>query len=90
MNEKIEKLKSDFWKENFIHALHKNMTRVNATELTLNDCKSEFEKFSNKYPQIKTSIEYNQTYSFIEIFLSQDIKLRIYVQDRIKTVKGTL
>ena len=77
-------LEADFWKEHFVHLQHKNMVRTNAAVLKLEDCRKEFESFSQQHPQAKISTEYFNSYCIFEVTLTAAIKLRLFIQSSIK------
>ena len=84
MSQKYIDNEADFWKELFVHLQHKNMVRTNASALKLEDCRREFERFSQLHPDAKISTEYFDSYCIFEVALSATIKLRLFVQSAIK------
>ena len=77
-------LEADFWKEHFVHLQHKNMVRTNAAALKIEDCRKEFESFSQQHPQAKISTQYFDSYCIFEVSLTAAIKLRLFIQSAIK------
>lgn len=77
-------LEADFWKEHFVHLLHKNMIRTNAEILKFEDVKSVFEKFSLYHPEYKVDFKIENSYATWEVFVTQTVKLRLFIQNQIK------
>ena len=77
-------VESDFWKEIFVHLLHKNMVSVDAGRLTYQNCKEVFEDFNKRNPDYKPSVEVGSSYATWEVFVSDTVKLRLFVQNQIK------
>lgn len=77
-------LEADFWKEQFVHLLHKNMIRTNAEFLKFEDVKSAFEKFSLYHPEYKVDFKIENSYATWEVFVTQTVKLRLFIQNQIK------
>ncbi len=75
---------ADFWKEHFVHLQHKNMVRTNAEPLRLENCHSAIDEFSASHPEAKINVEYFETYCTLEIALTSNIKLRLFIQSSIK------
>lgn len=75
---------ADFWKEHFVHLQHKNMVRTNAEPLRFENCHSAFDEFSASHPEAKINVEYFETYCTLEIVLTSNIKLRLFIQSSIK------
>lgn len=80
-------VEADFWKEIFVHMQHKNMVRVGAERLSLSDCEQAFSRFNIAHPDIQAEITDSSSYKTWEIFISDTIKLRLFIQTQIK---GTL
>lgn len=81
MNQDIE---ADFWKDIFVHMQHKNMVRTNAENLSFQNAQKEFERFQKIHPEIHAEIEQSSNYVTWEIFLTDTIKLRLFIQSQIK------
>jgi len=77
-------VESDFWKEILVHMLHKNMVRANAQPLKMEQCKEVFQAFEKDHPQLKPSVNYSSSYVTWELFISENVKLRLYIQNQIK------
>lgn len=77
-------VESDFWKEILVHMLHKNMVRTNAKGLPMEQCKEVFEDFERRHPELKANINYSSSYVTWELFISDTVKLRLYIQNQIK------
>ncbi|MDD5930767.1 MAG: hypothetical protein PUC37_13275 [Spirochaetales bacterium] len=75
---------ADFWKEHFVHLQHKNMVRTDAEPLCLENCHSAFDEFSASHPEAKINVEYFESYCTLEIALTSNIKLRLFIQSSIK------
>ncbi len=79
-----EDIESDFWKEHFVHMLHKNMVRTNALSLSIINAKKEFDAFENKFSSYKAEINFSTSYVTWEIFVTPSVKLRLYIQSQVK------
>ena len=77
-------VESDFWKDIFVHMQHKNMMRIGAERLTLQDCPAAFERFQLAHPEIQPEITNSSGYCTWEIFVSDTVKLRLFFQNQIK------
>lgn len=77
-------LEADFWKEHFVHLLHKNMIRTNAKILTLEEIPQVFENFSLQHPEYQIEFHIEKTYATWEVFVTKSIKLRLFIQNQIK------
>lgn len=77
-------VESDFWKDILVHMLHKNMVRANARPLRMEQCKEIFQAFEKDHPQLKPSVNYSSSYVTWELFISENVKLRLYIQNQIK------
>jgi len=80
----FEDVESDFWKEIFVHLQHKNMIRIGAERLYVQDCDKAFERFALAHPDIQTEITRSENYATWEIFISDTVKLRLFLQNQIK------
>lgn len=80
----MDNLESDFWKEHFVHLLHKNMIRTNAKVLTLEDVPQVFENFSLQHPEYQIDFHIEKTYATWEVFVTKTVKLRLFIQNQIK------
>lgn len=77
-------IEADFWKEHFSHVLHKNMVRIDAEKLTFDNAAGIIEGFKSRHPDLKPDVNFNPTYVTFEIFITQEIKLRLYIQNQVK------
>lgn len=75
---------ADFWKEQFVHLLHKNMVRIGAEPLYFNTSTPKIDKFALTYPQYSASVEYKENYLTWEVFVTPSVKLRLFIQNQIK------
>lgn len=80
-------VESDFWKDIFVHMQHKNMIRIGAERLSVQDAPAAFERFAFAHPDIKVEITNSANYVTWEIFITKTVKLRLFIQSQIK---GTL
>lgn len=77
-------IEADFWKEHFSHVLHKNMVRIDAEKLTFDNAAGIIEGFKSRHPDLKPDVNFNPTYVTFELFITQSIKLRLYIQNQVK------
>lgn len=77
-------VESDFWKEIFVHLLHKNMVSSGADRLTPANCKAVFDDFSRRNPKLKVTASISASYATWEVFVTPTIKLRLFIQNQIK------
>ncbi|MCQ2611444.1 MAG: hypothetical protein MJ169_06810 [Treponema sp.] len=75
---------ADFWKEHFSHILHKNMVRVDAKRLTFDNCAGVIQSFRDRHPDIRADVNFCSGYVTFEIFITQTVKLRLFIQNQIK------
>ena len=80
-------IESEFWKEHFVHLLHKNMVRTNAEKIEFKNIKFQFDDFERKYPELKPQVDFAENYCTWEIFVTPKIKLRLFIPNcsRFKT-----
>lgn len=81
MNNDIE---ADFWKEIFRHLQHRNMSRLDASKLAFSDAESEAENFVKNHTGINFNVEKNAGYIIFEALLTENINLRLFIQNQIK------
>lgn len=79
-----EDVESDFWKEIFVHMQHKNMIRIGAERLSVQESTAAFERFQLAHPELQPEITNAATYVTWEIFVSDTVKLRLFIQNQIK------
>lgn len=77
-------VEADFWKELFVHVQHKNMVRIGAEKLTFSQCKPVIDDFISQHPEYKIDTDYSSSYCTFEVFVTQTIKLRLFIQASIK------
>lgn len=75
---------ADFWKEQFVHLLHKNMVKTETETLVFENAQKAFDRFSFAHPEVKVQIEFSQSYVTWECFITPVIKLRLYIQNQVK------
>ena len=77
-------IESDFWKEIFRHLQHRNMSRIGAERLSLEEAPSEIEKFGKNHPEIIFRTEDKGSYITWETEVTETVKLRLFIQAQIK------
>lgn len=77
-------IESDFWKEIFVHLLHRNMVRTDAKPLYASESDKEFEKFAFSHPECSPEITKASSYVTWELFVTPEIKFRLFIQNQIK------
>lgn len=77
-------IEADFWKEHFSHVLHKNMVRIDAEKLTFDNAAGIIEGFKSRHPDLTPDVNFNSSYVTFELFITQEIKLRLYIQNQVK------
>ncbi len=77
-------IEADFWKNQFVHLLHKNMVRINAKPLTMNNAQEAFDRFALAHPEYKVEIQNSSSYYTWETFVTPGIKLRLFIQNSVK------
>lgn len=77
-------IEADFWKNQFVHLLHKNMVRTNAKTLTFCNAQNAFDRFAYAHPEYKVEIQNSASYVTWETFVTPTIKLRLFIQNQIK------
>ena len=78
---------ADYWKDIFVHILHKNMVRQNAERLTFEMCPQVFKDFCARHPEYSVQTDFSDIWCSFEVLVTDNVKLRLYIQS---TVKGTL
>lgn len=79
-----EDVESDFWKDIIVHMQHKNMTRIGAERLSVQDAPAAFERFALAHPELQPEITNSASYVTWEVFVSDSVKLRLFIQSQIK------
>ena len=88
-------VESDYWKEIFVHLQHKNMMRMgSATEdtggssfsdkLTVRNATEQFDIFKKRNPDLFPSVEGSSSYFTWEVFVTNNVKVRLFIQNQIK------
>lgn len=77
-------LEGDFWKEHFSHVLHKNMVRIDADKLTFENAAQAINEFRARHPDLKPDVNFYQNYATFELFITPQVKLRLYIQNQVK------
>lgn len=77
-------IEADYWREIFVHLQHKNMVRIGAERLTLENSTKAFERFENAHPEITAELSSSESFITWEIFVTDNIKLRLFIQNQIK------
>jgi len=77
-------IEADFWKNQFVHLLHKNMVRIDAETLTASNAQKAFDRFAYAHPEYKVEIQNSASYVTWETFVTPTIKLRLFIQNQIK------
>lgn len=80
-------IEGDFWKEVFMHAQHRNMSRIGATRITYDEAAHQIEDFAQRHPEIHPLVEDTGSYVTWETPITDTISLRLFIQSQ---VKGTL
>lgn len=75
---------SDFWKEQFIHYQHRNMTRVGAQRLSLSEVPQAINEFEKNHPEVVAKTTDNSSYITWETSVTPTVKLRVFFQSQIK------
>ena len=88
-------VESDYWKGIFVHLQHKNMMRMGASneensstsfsdKLTVANATQQFDIFKKRNPDISPSIEGSSSYYTWETFVTNNVKVRLFIQNQIK------
>lgn len=77
-------IESDFWKDIFVHMQHKNMVRTDGNIMSVSEAPKIFERFSLSHPEFNPEVTITSSYATWELFLTDNIKLRLYIQNGIK------
>lgn len=77
-------IEADYWKDCLISLIHKNMVKTEAHNLYFQDSKNVIQAFETEYPQWKGECHFSDSYASWEIFITDSIKLRLYIQSQIK------
>ena len=77
-------IESDFWKEQLSAMQKKNLLRKDSDKLYMSDCEEKFEEFKLLHPELVIESTCGANYCSLEFFVTQDIKLRLFVQNQTK------
>ena len=88
-------VESDFWKEIFVHLQHKNMMRMGSSsnestshsfsdKLTVQNATEQFDIFKKRNPNLSPSVEGSSSYFTWEVFVTNNVKVRLFIQNQIK------
>ena len=88
-------VESDYWKEIFVHLQHKNMMRMGTSsedasslsfsdKLTVANATQQFDVFKKRNPDISPSVEGSSSYFTWETFVTNNVKVRLFIQNQIK------
>ncbi|MCQ2575944.1 MAG: hypothetical protein MJ162_04300 [Treponema sp.] len=80
----FDDVESDFWKNKIVQLQKANMSRKDEIRFNLDQAKTEIENFSKNYPDYTVEITNTESYITWEIFLTETIKFRLYIQSQIK------
>ena len=83
----MKDIESDYWKDIFTHAQHRNMCRIGAERLSYQDAPAVIEEFNKKHPEINAIVNDTGSYITWETSVTKTISLRLFIQSQ---VKGTL
>ena len=77
-------IESDFWKEQISAMQKNNLLRKDSDKLYMSDCEEKFEEFKLLHPELVIESTCGANYCSLEFFVTQDIKLRLFVQNQTK------
>lgn len=77
-------IESDFWKEQLSAMQKNNLLRKDSDKLYMSDCEEKFEEFKLLHPELVIESTCGANYCSLEFFVTQDIKLRLFVQNQTK------
>ena len=80
----FDDIESDFWKEQISVMQKNNLLRKDSEKLYMFDCENKFEEFKLLHPEIVIETTCSANYCSLEFFVTQDVKLRLFVQNQIK------
>ena len=80
----FDDIESDFWKEQISVMQKNNLLRKDSEKLYMSDCENKFEEFKLLHPEIVIETTCSANYCSLEFFVTQDVKLRLFVQNQIK------
>ena len=77
-------IESDFWKEQLSAMQKNNLLRKDSDKLYMSDCEEKFDEFKLLHPELVIESTCGANYCSLEFFVTQDIKLRLFVQNQTK------
>lgn len=80
----FDDIESDFWKEQISIMQKNNLLRKDSEKLYMSDCENKFEEFKLLHPELVIETTCSANYCSLEFFVTQDVKLRLFVQNQIK------
>lgn len=80
----FDDIESDFWKEQISVMQKNNLLRKDSEKLYMSDCENKFEEFKLLHPELVIETTCSANYCSLEFFVTQDVKLRLFVQNQIK------
>lgn len=80
----FDDIESDFWKEQISVMQKNNLLRKDSEKLYMFDCENKFEEFKLLHPELVIETTCSANHCSLEFFVTQDVKLRLFVQNQIK------
>ena len=80
----FDDIESDFWKEQISVMQKNNLLRKDSEKLYMSDCENKFEEFKLLHPELVIETTCSANHCSLEFFVTQDVKLRLFVQNQIK------
>lgn len=80
----FDDIESDFWKEQISVMQKNNLLRKDSEKIYMSDCENKFEEFKLLHPEIVIETTCSANHCSLEFFVTQDVKLRLFVQNQIK------
>ena len=80
----FDDIESDFWKEQISVMQKNNLLRKVSEKLYMSDCENKFEEFKLLHPELVIETTCSANHCSLEFFVTQDVKLRLFVQNQIK------
>lgn len=80
----FDDIESDFWKEQISVMQKNNLMRKDFDRIYMSDCAEKFEEFKRLHPEISIETTCSANHCVLEFFVTQDVKLRLFVQNQTK------
>lgn len=80
----FDDIESDFWKEQISVMQKNNLLRKDSEKFYMFDCENKFEEFKLLHPELVIETTCSANHCSLEFFVTQDVKLRLFVQNQIK------